>query len=770
MRVRYIVVGRHDITMNESIKVQERFGTKGMIGEIADEDITKVKNEMIGIEPDHKLKLGKIDISDLEELIQKTIIFVTIGEKINTPQISYYYEIDTKGWEETAQCCKMPALWICCYSQQNKINASDYLKCIDNLHELAKGLKNPLIILGHVTSELPYFNQNSLTESIVNGYLEEYNSLYFLNATSSYRKLKNLILEWINCSEEKLETNHSREVRQTLYQDNFYNQIPPNEVIYVPLNLFDDEDYAYYNRLGLKTACLGRSYTFLHDERQKIDALANDLRERVPTSFYMPIVTASPIKTKEVVGNQNYKVIQSTLTNRGRNVYIGVISLEGVDYTQDYLRTANGETRIAYFWKQNAGNEGNYYRAEQINEALKATMPEEEIYFNPVETYVATLLGLAGGKTVGYEAIAAEAEFLVAQINAAPKALQSIYGGNTNVPAALMPDILIAAHKLLEVAKADNKSLILIIPYNTNISPHDGNTIYEQLLSLLGTGQNCTLIVPTGEEADKRHHQTIAKPGEINPNVYLQVSQKMENLVGVMYMRSTFKEEMILRTPDSSENPIRLDEKGIIYTRNGTIYSTGLQDDYNNGARNILFRIEDMNIGRWQLQYLPSAVAAGVSIDLWISQKELNPYVELSQSSPFITLGSNSATTNLINIGGYDMASFVVLGSSGRGFNWDEKVSPLCVTQGISLLPFDHSTSGQQIEGTAVAAGLLAGAIASIYDKWQIELEAPYPSSLMMRNIILSHITQFTGVNYPNQSQGYGVFDLELLPKLLNTL
>ena len=92
------------------------------------------------------------------------------------------------------------------------------------------------------------------------------------------------------------------------------------------------------------------------------------------------------------------------------------------------------------------------------------------------------------------------------------------------------------------------------------------------------------------------------------------------------------------------------------------------------------------------------------------------------------------------------------------------------MTQGISILPFDHRTLWKQVEGTAVAMSLLAGVVATIYNKWQVELGAPYANTLIMRNMILSHMTQLTGVSYPNPSQGYGIFDLESLPKLINIL
>ncbi len=780
--MRYIMANRDDIIISQKVKVQESFGTKGMVVEIEDDDFVKLKYDLTSLEPDYNMILGKVDIKELEELAQQTIILATIGERIESKQISYYYEMRTRSWEETAWCCKLPALWICCYSQQNEMRASDYLKCIDNLHELAKGLKNPLIILGHVTSKLPYFSKGSLTEQLINCYLEEYNSLYLLWETdnrkkgkvyytnASCRKLKKVMLKWLGCSEANLEEDKSGESCQTLYQDNFYNQISQNEMIYIPLNPLDEKDCTYYHKLHLKTVYLGKNGTFLYDERKRIDALSYELKGSVPSHFYMPILTASPIQTQVIEENKPYKVIQSKLPYRGTHVYIGVISSEGVDYTQDCLRTSTGTTRIAGFWKQNRGSDGIYYTAQQINEALQLERPEEKISFNPSETYVATLLGLAGGKTEAYEAIATEAEFLVAQINTAPKALQRIYGGEVNASAVLMPDLLIAAYQLMEVAKKNNRSLVLMLPYQTNISPHDGSTIYEQMLSLLGTRQNCTFIVPTGEEADKKHHQVIARGGTLNPKSYLQVSQKVTSLIGMIYMRQTLQEFMILHTPDSSENPIRLDEEGITHTRYGTIYSTGVQDDYNNGTRSILFRVEKMQKGRWQLEYILSRVRTNASIDLWITQREMNPYVTLEQASSSMTLGANSAVNYVINVGSYDPKSLVVLGSSGRGEIDGGGAKPLCVTQGISILPFDYRTLWKQVEGTAVAMSLLAGVVATIYNKWQVELGAPYANTLIMRNMILSHMTQLTGVSYPNPSQGYGIFDLESLPKLINIL
>lgn len=67
------------------------------------------------------------------------------------------------------------------------------------------------------------------------------------------------------------------------------------------------------------------------------------------------------------------------------------------------------------------------------------------------------------------------------------------------------------------------------------------------------------------------------------------------------------------------------------------------------------------------------------------------------------------------------------------------------------------------------ASSIIAGVAAAIYSKGIAEQVFPLPNTLVMNSLILSKITQSEGIEYPNPSYGYGVFNLQRLNDLLTS-
>ena len=225
---------------------------------------------------------------------------------------------------------------------------------------------------------------------------------------------------------------------------------------------------------------------------------------------------------------------------------------------------------------------------------------------------------------------------------------------------------------------------------------------------------------------------------------------------------------MILYTPNEMDSSIRLDEAGIYSINNGKVYTTGVMVNYLDGANMIQFRIEGMDVGNWQIEYLPSKTYNDMKVDLWLADEALNPNVTLIPSSPFITLGSNASINRLLSVGGYDSNNRVVLASSGRGYNWIDEIVPFCIMKGTAKILTDRNT-WYAIEGSVVSASFLAGIIAILYDKWKKEKVMPLANSLIIRNWLLNYLERFQGVEYPNTSQGYGILRLKNLSVVLGS-
>ena len=764
--------------------IKKSLGEKSAVLELNDEEVAHFKKQVDKIEPNFSVSLGNIAWQDLGSLKNEKIIVVTMGKELLGAEVNYTYHLGTHEWKEVAKM-RQGAMWIHCYSEKTNIEVSECLIGLKKCYKLAELVNRPLIILGNIKSQLPYFKSHSLAEEIAETFLKKRLSLMILQGEhegkySFHKAYFNKAHQYIMCTndnpiklQEKIRTylDSSQDTRQSIgvYKDIFYEQIPPMQKIYMPINPFIQEDPTYYKEMGLNAISLGQKYMMLYDEKQKLDNHTRILEDQVLPNFENPILTKSPLTQMTTQSINDNQIQQPIEIYKGEGVYIGIITEEEIDYTRDSLRDEQGETRVAAYWIQEDGELGTYYNKNQVNIALTSNDPNQIVPLKRGESYTTTLLEIAGGKVGDREAPAIEAEFVVAKIKTAPKTLQAIYGGSTQESAVLMPDLIIAAYKLFEIARINHKPIVLIIPYNTNLSCHDGTGIYEGMLREMSRQPGCSIVIPTGEEGNKAHHQNMITSGESEANMVLRVDKMTESLVGAIYLSHISISPVRLYTPMDGPISISLDEEGVYSLVDGTIYTTGIIQNYQNGAQMIQFRIVGMKQGDWKITYLPTATYNNPKADIWLAQQELNPYVRLVPASPFMTIGSNAAIEELISVGGYDQNNLVPLASSGRGYNWEDQIVPFCMTLGKWSVFIDGDES-YDIEGSTVAASFLAGAIALIYEKQIKEVGRPYANSLLMKNLILSGLSQFSAITYPNPSQGNGVLRLRDLSAILSTV
>ena len=755
--------------------------------EIEERYLPWLKGLTTRIEPNFIVELGGNEDMIAKDLIDYSgIIWATISKGEYGQEADYIYDITAHTFkiisshQQNDKC-----LWISCSNDSGKITAKDYIKCIADLKELSDEQHRPMLIYADITIPDEHYRCRGLTGKIINQYLEA---------------IKGLML--IRCSQEDLSKCYSYSQESCVFykdkviyikenlkdavlkglalfrqggplfeNDVFYASIDPNEEIYAFLDIGNYRPLEYYEALGLRAVRLIGEYGMLYARKSQFDELSSILRPDITPRYRIPILSHVYCEREE--GNQliPYSLTEEDLRHKGRGVYIGLIAADDIDYTSAVLRDQNGGTRIAYIWQQVRADEGVQYFKEDIDRALVSPNPETMIPLPQGDSMSTMMLGIAGGKSAGdgYQGVATEAEFIVAKAKTASDTLQRIYGGMPSPYGVILQDMIVSALKLADFARERNRPLVLCMPFNTNIDPHDGSLILYEILGLVARRSGVTLVIPTGDEADKQHHYRTEQSGDSLSPLALQVARPNQNVVGVIYQRVASIITANLYPPeDIAGGPVDLRQPGVTALLGTTVYSNGERIDFLNGARRIFFRIENPHVGEWRL--IGTAAAGELSsIYLWISQKELNPYITLRPSDAFTTLGSSACMDNAMVVGGYNQQSGVVLRSSGRGYTWDGRVRPTLVTGSRGITAPCRRGEWVSVTGTLPAASIMAGVAATIYSKLIAEGRVPLPNTLAINNILLEVISQSYGVTYPNPSEGYGVFDLRRLYILLDT-
>ena len=768
----------------------ESFNNRYKIVDIEQKYLPYLKDKVRQFETNFILELHK-EKEDLDKRIldKENIIIAVMGKRYQKQWISHYYNM-TFQKEETVpapgsrQLCE----WINCFSENDLIDAASYIQCIKYLCNVSKRQNKPLIIYDFFLTAGQLSTRKTMIYRMLNDYIKRFNAALMIKASvpkeadlerlffseESFSRAANHLFSILYDSKNVKLSGINNENRQVglLYNDVFYQTIPSEQEIYVLPNTGNFKEPAYYEALGFRTIPLFGNFSMLYARKEVFDAQSEIIRADVMPQYQMPIVSYGFCNKTDRPQSFPYSVIADPLQFRGRGVYIGVISIEGIDYTSDAFRNPDGTTRIAYIWQQQQADEGTSFFKEQINAALQDPGSPLGLEVPIAESMSTMMLSIAGGesRSINYRGVATEAEFLIAKINPAPEVLQIIYGGVPHIHGALMPDVLIGALQLMNFAKNAGRPLVLCVPFNSNIDPHDGSYLLNQMLSVMAQSPGVTIVVPSGEEADKLHHQGFEGRQEPLRIVNIRVDKESQNVVGVIYYKFATLFNAVLFPPQGvGAEPIDIRRMGITrISELSTVYSNGERTDFANGTRFILFRIENPQVGGWRLE-MTIETDALTQVDIWLAQQELNPFTNLRPSSPFITVGSTANSSSLMSVGGYSQEDMVVLKTSGRGYAWDRRIKPLFITNASNIVALCGVNDWAAVSSTLVASSIMLGVIAALYSKFIEEQIAILPNTLIMNGIILRGTEQFEDIEYPNPSQGYGIFDPRSLSRLLAT-
>ncbi|MHC1750330.1 MAG: hypothetical protein AB9856_18835 [Cellulosilyticaceae bacterium] len=549
---------------------------------------------------------------------------------------------------------------------------------------------------------------------------------------------------------------------KSLYDDIFYQQIPDNENIYVSLKLDNTLNKATYEKEGFKSTLLLNGLSLLTGEKKSFDSLSEELKAQITPDYIVQVLTRTPLQQSAYKDTVKLNFTQGNRVT-GKGIYIGVVGVEGIDYNNKLFQTEDGKTRVAYLWEQQTVGEGNAYFQEDINAAI-AKGDTQDAPYNTM------LLGIAGGKledeNAQYIGIAPDSEILVAKVNPAPAGIQKVYSGNYSETAILLEDFIIGMEKLIAFADSMKKPIVLLLPYGTNLSSHDGSLIRENLIDFYGRQSGVTLITPSGEEADKNHHQTVTWKEKKDAFVEINVTQEKQNVILTIWSQFPDEIEASIYPMDKKDLSIPLQTSRKVDLAEGTFWVRGSTVRMENGCQEILVRLENLKVGKYQMVLTPIFINKG-RVDIWLTQSPLNRFVTLSPSSPFVTVPSLGNINSIMCAGTYENRGVTIYRSSGRGYTWDNQITPLLVTRGVDVIAPSNNNGWNIITGTAVSAAILVGVIALNYQK-SVELgKQSLPNGLVMANMLAKQLLRIDTVEYPNPSQGYGILDLGVLEKLL---
>lgn len=452
----------------------------------------------------------------------------------------------------------------------------------------------------------------------------------------------------------------------------------------------------------------------------------------------------------------------------GSGVIIGFIDT-GILYENEIFRKLDGSTRILRIWDQSIQSGrtpdnlwyGSEYKEEVINEALRSENPEEVVPSRDTNghgTFVASIACGSGSPENDFLGAAPEADIVVVKLKEAKQYLREFYFVDEAADCYQENDIMAALFYLQQVAREEEKPLIVCMTLGTSMGGHSGASPLSAYMEVMGNVPLTALATGTGNEADKRHHYQGRIEGESTRNIEINVGENVSGFFAEIWTDipniftvsiTSPSGETSFQVPIRNENEIYeflLEDTRVFINYRVLVESTN--------SEVIFLRFQNPVVGIWKVNIIPVNLGNG-EFHIWLPMEEfLTGEVFFLQSSPECTILEPGNTQAAACAAYYDGTDSSLAVSSGRGFTRTGQIKPDFAAPGINVLGLNLRGQFVTRSGSSIAVGLTAGAEALLME-WLVR-GGKTPDSIQLKNLLILGAQKQPGGSYPNREWGYG--------------
>ncbi len=521
---------------------------------------------------------------------------------------------------------------------------------------------------------------------------------------------------------------------------------------------------------------INREYDVLYYDRSTVPPLS--IRQYSYTSIpkLFSLMDSTSLDVSGILSLQN----QPALSLKGQGILIGIVDT-GIDYTNPLFQDETGNTRIVSIWDQTMSSSENgsdqidvflygvEYTRAQINEALNSETPEmivPERDSNGHGTFVASLAAGSADPLNDFIGAAPLSELVVVKLKEAKQNLRDFYYMSSLEPLYQENDIMAGVAYLEEIARKEQKPMVILLGVGTNQGSHTGTGPLSRYLDDIGSQIGRAIVVPAGNQAVAQHHFYGEAHSVLNPvTVEMNVEEGIEGFCMELwaYAPELVRVEVQSPTGQRSQGGFPVAEE--TQTTNFVFENTVLTLDYRiagkeSGDLLIFFRFSRPSEGIWTVYVYPENAITG-AFHIWLPiQPIVGKDIRFIQPNPDTTITTPGMTELAITVGGYNALNNARYLLSGRGFSGIGQVKPEFCAPAVEV--FGAGARGNFIRqtGTSAAAAITAGASAQVLEWGLLRGNAPTMNSVEVKNLLIRGAQREINREYPNTEWGYGRLDV----------
>lgn len=443
----------------------------------------------------------------------------------------------------------------------------------------------------------------------------------------------------------------------------------------------------------------------------------------------------------------------------GKGVIVAILDT-GINYEHLDFRNEDGTTRLLYLWDQTVGNkppegfyEGIVYTKSEIDIALKENAELLSVDTMGHGTMVSGICVGNGNRSNGaYKGVAPNADIITVKL-----------GKNGYESYAMTTEFMRAIKFSYDMAKKENKPLVLNASYGTNSGSHNGTTLFEEYIDDMISTYPSAFIVPTGNEGEAdSHYENVLMDNEVD-NIDFTVSGNLKSVNFSIWKDFVDDFTIEIITPDNNSTGI-LKPSRKVYKFSFPKYVISVV--FNEPTpykieQEIYVQIDFINpiaeTTSWRLNVYCGVIVSG-DINIWLPTVE-----EAGASTLFLSPSANttltipSTSSGVISVSGYDTYTGKIASFSGRGFKLTEDKKPNISAPAVEVLTTSNNLLYDTATGTSFSAPFVAGACACLMEYGVVEKNVPYLYGEKLKAYLEKGATRESGMIYPNRAYGYGL-------------
>lgn len=526
-------------------------------------------------------------------------------------------------------------------------------------------------------------------------------------------------------------------------------------------------------------------YVTIINDKYAIVSAERELQLNVEKPIFSTIMYVAPIdlftlqEISPVSASQaGFLQLELPLRLTGRGVTVAIVDT-GIDYLNEEFIRENGETRIEYIWDQTieaiGENEKNIvpygvvYNKSSIQEAIDAfkngKSPYEIVPSKDEIGHGTNMAGIIGarGKNPDLKGVVPDCNFVIIklmQYNALIKRF------NIQVPVYDLFSIFPALEFLYRYSLNNNKPIVIYFPLGSNLGSHKGNGILEQFMDSISRHSGIAIVTGTGNEGSSGCHSSGTIPQfNTSRTIQLFMSPEQKNIIAEIWIDAPNIMSLEIISP-SGENTGRIKalvrgvkDYSFLFENTSILISSYFPEEIT-GDQLFTIRFSNIKEGIWRFRLNGESILDGI-FNAWI------PGIGISvggtgfiPSDPYGTIMIPSTSSYTITAAAYNQNNNNVLQYSGMA-SLDDYIDKVDVAAGgVNALTVAPNNTTAVVNGTSVAAAVLAGACAMLFEWGIVEGNDPNIYSQTIKTFIQRGVTQRSGDIYPNPQWGYGILNI----------